>query len=479
MVLDQVELVKHPPKGITTTVRDIAISGVPKSVVNTNKPLHIHEFAIESADYSPDSGNTLVMMHGYGAGLGFFYKNFDGLSEGLPGWNIYALDWLGYGLSARPKFTIKTSDLSKTADEETAVTTNSTGTNHPPRMPKENLVAKETEDWFVESLEAWRREKQIPRFTLMGHSMGGYLAAAYAFKYPERVDKLLMISPVGVESGYTPELDNQSFWSLFKSDPAADTAVAKATEKGPDIEKEVTLNQADIVKENVVAQQQQKVEKKKVVSENLAKARQVKSEFTNKNKNAASDNSAAAAAAGAATPDVDIDAPPKRRGSNGILAYLWNTHVSPFTIVRNSFVFGPKVMSRWSYWRFAQFPAPERDAMHLYAYKTFIAPPSGEYAITRILAPGALARMPIVERVATQLKCPSVWVYGDHDWMHVPAGAESADIMNEIQRSNRSVKGERAKFAEFHVVPQAGHHVYLDNVNKFNSIVLNFIKRKA
>ena len=400
-VLDQIQLVKNPKPGVETTVRDVAID-VSQDFVSTKKKLHLHEFAIESAGNDvTTSGKTLVMMHGYGAGLGFFYKNFDGLSDGLPGWNIYALDWLGYGLSARPKFSIKTSDLSKTND---AVANSS-----------EVLVAKETEDWFVESLEAWRKAKEIPHFTLMGHSMGGYLAAAYAFKYPEHVDKLVMVSPAGIERGYSQELDDRSVWSVFKSEKEQE-AITELENQGPEISRELP----DYDDED-------------------AKLRHVER---------------------------------PRRSGNKLLMYLWNNHVSPFTIVRNSGLFGPKLMSRWSYWRFAQFPTAERDAMHIYAYKTFIAKPSGEYAITRILAPGALARMPIVDRVKNSLKCPSVWIYGDDDWMHAPAGAEAVNVMNRAPRSLN-------RWAEFHVVPKAGHHVYLDNVNKFNSVVLNFIKRKA
>lgn len=425
MVLDQVDLVKNPRPGVETSVRDIAIQ-VPKEAVNTKKPLFLHEFAIESEGNKAESGKTLVMMHGYGAGLGFFYKNFDGLSNGLPGWNIYALDWLGYGLSARPKFSIQTSNLSQTVDNGTLV--------------NQNAVAKETEDWFVESLEAWRKEKNIPQFTLMGHSMGGYFAAAYAFKYPQHVDKLLMVSPAGVERGYTPDLDDGSFWSLFKSDKEQER-INEIEDKGPDIQHELDSQTELTADDRAAAVQQQ--------SENLAAAANVKSEIKSRQNSS--------------------ETRPRRTGGK-LLMYLWNNHVSPFTLVRNSFVFGPKLMSRWSYWRFAQFPEAERDAMHLYAYKTFIAKPSGEYAITRILAPGALARMPIVDRVQNQLKCPSVWIYGDHDWMHAPSGAEATDIMN-------SQAGR--KFAEFHVVPKAGHHVYLDNVNKFNSIILNFIRRKA
>lgn len=436
MVLDQVKVVKNPPEGVTTAVRDVGIQ-VPQTVVNTNKPLHMHEFAIESAGNAVEtSGKTLVMMHGYGAGLGFFYKNFDGLSQGLPGWNIYALDWLGYGLSARPKFKIETSDLSKTEDMALE-STNST--------LKINKVAKETEDWFVDSLEAWRSEKRISKFTLMGHSMGGYFAAAYAFKYPQHVEKLIMVSPAGVERGYTPELDESSFWSLFRNDEKT-AKIEEVKDKGPDMSHELD-SQKDVTADDRAAQVEE--------SANAIAAKQVRSEVRSRRQ-------------------VQEDKPPQdqpRRRINKYFTYLWNNHVSPFTFVRNSSFFGPKLMSRWSYWRFAEFPTAERDAMHLYSYKTFIAKPSGEYAITRILAPGALARMPVVERVSAQLQCPSVWIYGDHDWMHAPAGAEAADIMNRIDPTR--------KFAEFHVVPKAGHHVYLDNVRYFNDVVLNFIKRKV
>ena len=41
-----------------------------------------------------DDDSTLVMTHGYGAGLGFYYRCFPGLAQ-QPGWKIYAIDWLG------------------------------------------------------------------------------------------------------------------------------------------------------------------------------------------------------------------------------------------------------------------------------------------------------------------------------------------------------------------------------------------------
>ena len=39
---------------------------------------------------------------------------------------------------------------------------------------------------------------------LVGHSLGGYLSARYAIAYPDRVEKLVLLSPVGV-----PELPEE------------------------------------------------------------------------------------------------------------------------------------------------------------------------------------------------------------------------------------------------------------------------------
>jgi cardiolipin-specific phospholipase len=50
----------------------------------------------------------------------------------------------------------------------------------------------------VESLEAWRREQKIESMILAGHSMGGYLGVAYTERYPQHVDRLILISPAGV-----------------------------------------------------------------------------------------------------------------------------------------------------------------------------------------------------------------------------------------------------------------------------------------
>eukprot|EP00475_Leptophrys_vorax_P012204 TRINITY_DN18620_c0_g1_i2.p1 TRINITY_DN18620_c0_g1~~TRINITY_DN18620_c0_g1_i2.p1 ORF type:complete len:520 (+),score=-0.17 TRINITY_DN18620_c0_g1_i2:226-1785(+) len=105
---------------------------------------------------------NLVMLHGYAASLGFYFRNYDALAEYF---NIYSIDQLGWGASSRPPFTPQTSE--------------------------------EAETWFVEALEAWRREMGLKRFVLLGHSFGGYVSSRYALKYPERVQHLILVGPAG------------------------------------------------------------------------------------------------------------------------------------------------------------------------------------------------------------------------------------------------------------------------------------------
>ncbi|KAG8422929.1 hypothetical protein J3459_009956 [Metarhizium acridum] len=59
---------------------------------------------------------TLVMVHGYGAGLGFFYKNFEPITR-IPGLKLYALDMLGMGNSSRPPFKIHAKDKEEKVKE--------------------------------------------------------------------------------------------------------------------------------------------------------------------------------------------------------------------------------------------------------------------------------------------------------------------------------------------------------------------------
>lgn len=109
----------------------------------------------------------VVMAHGLGAGLAFFYKNFTPLID--DGWKVYAFDWLGMGRSGRPAFP------------------------HYPQNSVETIV-----QFFIDSMDEWRERMGLQRFILVGHSLGGYLSCLYALKYPNRVACLILSSPVGL-----------------------------------------------------------------------------------------------------------------------------------------------------------------------------------------------------------------------------------------------------------------------------------------
>jgi pimeloyl-ACP methyl ester carboxylesterase len=53
---------------------------------------------------------------------------------------------------------------------------------------------------LVESLASYLDALRLERVDLVGHSLGGWVAASYALRYPERVDRLILFSPLGVES---------------------------------------------------------------------------------------------------------------------------------------------------------------------------------------------------------------------------------------------------------------------------------------
>ena len=125
----------------------------------------------------------LVLLHGYMNGSLYFYRNLLGLSNFI-GPQVYSLDCLGWGLSSRPKFSLETGSTTTSSK-----TTNNNDHDH---------ESYTTEQVYVESLEAWRKSHCINKMILGGHSIGGLFACAYAEKYPENVERLILISPAGV-----------------------------------------------------------------------------------------------------------------------------------------------------------------------------------------------------------------------------------------------------------------------------------------
>jgi len=133
--------------------------------------LYIHSVRVQGKDYGKSDGKIeipLVILHGYMNGALYFYRNLVGLSKNFD--TVYSLDTLGCGLSSRCPGLLQSVDSS----------------------------VEKSEEFFVESLEAWRKAKGISKMKLAGHSIGGYISVAYCERYPENVEQLVLLSPAGV-----------------------------------------------------------------------------------------------------------------------------------------------------------------------------------------------------------------------------------------------------------------------------------------
>ncbi|KAH8656109.1 Alpha/Beta hydrolase protein [Tricladium varicosporioides] len=391
----------------------------------------LNEFSVERTGEEVEE--NLVMLHGYGAGLGFFYKNFEGLSR-VPGWKLYALDMLGMGRSSRPPFKVHAKDQAGKITE--------------------------AENWFIDALEEWRVLKKIDKFTLLGHSMGGYMAVAYALKYPGHLNKLILASPVGI-----PE------------DPYATQAAMPEPEESTMANEFIQDQEDDIVNPN------------------------------GKLKTDGDNNNFLNAKSKADLAKVKANEPP-RRPLPKWLTYLWDANISPFSIVRWTGPLGPRFVSGWTSRRFSHLPESESESLHTYAYSLFRQRGSGEYALAYILAPGAFARSPLIRRIhgvgrqplpststspsqtslsassssaplktlSKETGIPIILMYGENDWMDIAGGyAAEQKLKEEKAKALQSASGEERKLengsAKVVIIGKAGHHLYLDGWEEFNVIM--------
>ena len=119
-------------------------------------------------DHTYHQPYPLVIVHGYMNGALYFYRNVRSLAHYFD--SVVSVDLLGWGLSSRPDY------IKRIQDDD----------------------VQSSEEFFVDSLEYWRAANKIDKMVLAGHSMGGYLSVAYCEKYPQRVDRLLLLSPAGI-----------------------------------------------------------------------------------------------------------------------------------------------------------------------------------------------------------------------------------------------------------------------------------------
>lgn len=124
-----------------------------------NTEQFIHTVCVDNGKVDKD----MVLVHGWAGSWVVYYRLLEALSKD---YRLWCIDLLGMGGSSRPEFNVN---------------------NHTDAL-----------NFFVDSIEEWRKEVKLEKFTFVAHSLGGYVSAQYALRYPQYIERLFLISPAGV-----------------------------------------------------------------------------------------------------------------------------------------------------------------------------------------------------------------------------------------------------------------------------------------
>jgi pimeloyl-ACP methyl ester carboxylesterase len=131
------------------------------------------------------SGPTIILLHGLGADL----SSWDFTTPALaPKYHVYAPDQLGFGQSAKPLIDYRVGTL-------------------------------------VDVLEGFYRKLGIAKATLVGNSLGGWVAMLFTIEHPEMVDKLVLIDSAGLSTKITGATETPDF--LFQLNPSTVAGMKK------------------------------------------------------------------------------------------------------------------------------------------------------------------------------------------------------------------------------------------------------------
>jgi len=103
------------------------------------------------------SGPVVILLHGMGANRGIWRATIPALTAG---YHVYAIDQIGFGESDKPLIDYRVGVLS-------------------------------------DFLEEFMNRLDIPRASLVGNSLGGWVAAEFAIQHPGRVDKVILVDNAG------------------------------------------------------------------------------------------------------------------------------------------------------------------------------------------------------------------------------------------------------------------------------------------
>ena len=125
--------------------------GLPQEKVAAVYGQNIHYFEV-------GRGPTVILLHGLGGAKEFWLANIGALASK---YHVYAIDQIGFGQSDKPLIDYKIAT-------------------------------------FADFLHGFMQTEKIAKATLVGNSLGGWIATDFAVQHPEMVDKLVLVDAAGL-----------------------------------------------------------------------------------------------------------------------------------------------------------------------------------------------------------------------------------------------------------------------------------------
>jgi 2-hydroxy-6-oxonona-2,4-dienedioate hydrolase len=117
--------------------------------------------------YEAGQGPTVILLHGLGSVKEIWMANFGTLAAK---YHVYTIDQIGFGHSDKPLLEYKIAT-------------------------------------FVDFLQGFMQAQNISKATLVGNSLGGWIALDFTIQHPAMVEKLVLVDSAGLASMHPPTVD--------------------------------------------------------------------------------------------------------------------------------------------------------------------------------------------------------------------------------------------------------------------------------
>ncbi|KAI3384255.1 hypothetical protein SNEBB_002281 [Seison nebaliae] len=289
-----------------------------------------------------------------------------------------------------------------------------------------------TENLWVNSIEQWRAKNEINSMILLGHSLGSYLSIVYAINYPTRVAGLILADPWGFTEKHITSVERKNP-DIILEQPKDDlfNPIHKSKSVPSSMFSHVPLHSKQVTEEDFIDNLKYDISREYI--------------------------------------DVEKRYPLKLRAIGAVLKPF-----NPLAALRIAGPWGPTLIQKVRPDIRSKFTGNfSNNAIYDYLYHCNAQSPTGESGFRQLHRSLGLARYPILHRIEKlSNNLPLFFIYGKESWCHYHAGVLTKKIRDKL--SDSSEIDESKTFV--HVIPDAGHHVYVDQPSKFNRILESIIR---